>query len=652
MSPIALDAAFADELLELGDALCVLDSEFRVIRVNREQERITGLKREQSLGKSHWELWPDSAKPDSQLWVEYHRVQRERVSTQFETYYAPLDLWTHVTVHPTRAGGIAIFFRDVTAHRRSEQQRQLALDAAQMGWWVYDPASRVATYDRRYTDIYGVTGDRATIENFARLLHPDDLPTTMAAVEAALDPVAPRSYQAEYRVNRPDGQQRWVEAHGLATFEGAGAARRATLLVGTVRDITDRKLADLTLRQSEARTREALALLEQAIETTRKTEDRLRQGQKMEAVGNLAGGIAHDFNNLLTVILCSAESLKQALNKGEPLHEEAAEIARAGERAAAMTRQLLAFSRRQVLEPRIVDVAQLLRGLEQLLRRVVGEDLELLLLLDEGVHKLRLDPGQFEQVMLNLVINARDAMPDGGRLTIETANVVLDEAYVAEHPEAQLGPHVRIAVSDTGVGMTPEVRSRMFEPFFTTKEPGRGTGLGLSTVYGIVKQSGGSIWVYSEPGQGTTFRLYFPLAEGSEPYVPPPAAAQVNTRGKETVLLVEDDEQVRQTVHGMLRRAGYHVIAAANGGEALLICEQHTAAIHLLLTDVVMPKLNGRKLAERLHQLRPAMRVLFMSGYTENAIVHHGVLDSGLDFIAKPMSSEALLLKVRELLDR
>jgi len=284
--------------------------------------------------------------------------------------------------------------------------------------------------------------------------------------------------------------------------------------------------------------------------------------------------------------------------------------------------------------------------------RLLGEDIDITFLLNPKAHRCLLDPGQIEQVVLNLVVNARDAMPDGGRLTIETSNVSLDEAYVKHHPEAVTGPHLMLSVSDTGIGMTREVQAHLFEPFYTTKPVGRGTGLGLSTVYGIVKQSGGTIWVYSEPGQGTTFKLYFPEAVTHSELPIRAAVTPADHSGTEAILLVEDDQQVRTTVGGMLRRAGYHVIEASNGGEALMICEQHGGTIALLLTDIVMPKMNGRQLAERLRQIRPELRVIYMSGYTENVVVHHGVVDSGVDFLQKPLISNALLPKVRAVLDR
>ncbi|MBI2389111.1 MAG: PAS domain S-box protein [Deltaproteobacteria bacterium] len=449
---------------------------------------------------------------------------------------------------------------------------------------------------------------------------------------------------------RADGRTAWLRWEIVPWHDADGAVGGIVLFA---EDITRQKRVEAELRQSEARAREALAALERALEVTRRTEDKLRQAQKMEAIGQLAGGVAHDFNNLLTVILGNSEVLLEQLGTADPLRSDVTEIEKAGQRAAALTRQLLAFSRKQVLEPIDVDINALVNGLEKMLRRLIGEDVELTLLLEQRLPPCRLDPGQFEQALVNLAVNARDAMPDGGRLTIETANVVLDAAYVEAHPGATVGEHVRLTVTDTGTGMSREVQAHLFEPFFTTKELGRGTGLGLSTVYGIVAQSGGTIWVYSEPGQGTSFRLYFPRSQG--PAIGPRTAttsAAPSARGREAILLVEDDEQVRSTVAAMLRRAGYHVIPAANGGEALLIAEQYGGTIHLMLTDVVMPHLNGRKVAERIVKIRPAVRVIFMSGYSENAIVHHGVLDAGIDLLVKPISSDTLLAKVREVLDR
>jgi nitrogen-specific signal transduction histidine kinase/CheY-like chemotaxis protein len=387
------------------------------------------------------------------------------------------------------------------------------------------------------------------------------------------------------------------------------------------------------------------------ITEVRQTAELARQGQKMEAIGRLAGGIAHDFNNLLTAIMGYAELVRDALGPSHSSTADVLEIQAAGHSAANLTHQLLAFSRRQILQPQTIDLNDVIRRVESLLRRIIGEDVTLHLSLASPLAPVTVDPSQVEQVVMNLAVNARDAMPDGGRLTIETSVIDLDETYLFQHPGASVGTHVMLTVSDTGIGMDEATQKRLFEPFFTTKELGKGTGLGLATVYGIIKQSQGSVWVYSEPGRGSTFKIYLPIAV-AEP-VPQVATDRqpVSLDGTETVLIVEDQPEVRSVMRETLRRHGYAVIEAANGPEAILKSEQHTGTIHLLLTDVVMSGMSGRRLAEALHSTRPDLRVLYMSGYTDDAIVRHGVLDPGLAFVQKPFVADSLLRKVRDVLD-
>jgi two-component system cell cycle sensor histidine kinase/response regulator CckA len=380
-------------------------------------------------------------------------------------------------------------------------------------------------------------------------------------------------------------------------------------------------------------------------------EERLRQSQKMEAVGRLAGGVAHDFNNLLTVILGYSQILAEGVPAGSRLADSTSQIKSAADRASGITRQLLAFSRKQVLSPRVINLNDIMLNLDSLLRRLIGEDIEVLTVPDNNLGSVKADPGQIEQVIMNLALNSRDAMPQGGKLTLETANALLDESYTRRHQPAEPGRYVMLAVSDTGHGMTPETKARIFEPFYTTKEVGKGTGLGLSMVYGIVKQSGGFIWVYSEPGQGTTFKIYLPRVDQPAETSGADHRPRSVQRGTETILLVEDDSQLRQLSSSVLAHCGYKMLVASTPEEGLAICKENHRDIRLLITDVVMPRMNGRQLAEQILQVSPNVRVLYISGYTSNAIVHYGVLDPGLWFLPKPFTLSALMAKVREVLD-
>jgi two-component system cell cycle sensor histidine kinase/response regulator CckA len=395
-----------------------------------------------------------------------------------------------------------------------------------------------------------------------------------------------------------------------------------------------------------------LELFAEDVTERRALERQLRMAQKMEAVGRLSGGIAHDFNNLLGVIIGYSQVLKRSLKPENPLYEHAEEIEKASQRAVSLTRQLLAFSRQQVLEPVILNLNALLTDMEKMLPRLIGEDIALALALDPTLAQVKADPGQVEQVVMNLAVNARDAMPDGGQLTIQTANVNLDAAYTHQHPGSRVGSYVMLRVTDTGTGIDPEIQAQIFEPFFTTKERDKGTGLGLATVYGVVKQSGGYIAVDSEKGKGASFSVYLPRVEHAV------AALDLSTvppgksvRGSETILLVEDEESLRKLAHMFLRDNGYQVLAAGDGAQALQLARQHTGPIHLLLTDVVMPGINGRVLAERLAPGQPGMKILYMSGYTDSFIAGHGVLEAGSHLLHKPFTEETLTRKVRELLD-
>ncbi|OGG56641.1 MAG: hypothetical protein A3F84_08440 [Candidatus Handelsmanbacteria bacterium RIFCSPLOWO2_12_FULL_64_10] len=424
----------------------------------------------------------------------------------------------------------------------------------------------------------------------------------------------------EVQLKRKDGSLFWTETYG-APFRNAAGEVVGTL--GATTDITERK----------------------------RLEEQLRQAQKMEAVGRLAGGIAHDFNNLLQVIMGFSEFLLTRLAPGDPSRREVEEIYKAGERAASLTRQLLAFGRRQVLRPKALDLNALVSDMGRMLRRLISEDVDLVTVLRPGLGRVKADPGQIEQVIVNLAVNARDAMSEGGKLTVETENVSLDEAYVREHPDASPGLHVRLTVSDTGCGIDPEIRPHLFEPFFTTKEAGKGTGLGLATVYWIVTQSGGHISVASEPGEGSTFSIYLPRAEDPAEAAPSADATVELPRGSETLLLVEDDELVRNLVGMILRRCGYAVLEASDGQEALRVSGCHPGPVHLMVADVVMPRMNGHELAQRLTPLRPEMKVLYISGYANDADVRQDALEGDIHLLQKPFTPEVLARRVREVMD-
>jgi PAS domain S-box-containing protein len=395
-----------------------------------------------------------------------------------------------------------------------------------------------------------------------------------------------------------------------------------------------------------------LTAQKRAEEALRRSEEQLRQAQKMEAIGRLAGGVAHDFNNLLSVILSRASILLEEMAPGDAIRDDLEEIASAGQRGADLTRQLLMFTRQEVVAPRVLDLNLAVANLDKLLRRVVGEDVELAYHRTEVPELVQADPSHLDQVIMNLVVNARDAMPSGGKLTLETRSMVLDEDYARTHLGVAPGPYVMLAVSDTGTGMDRETQKRIFEPFFTTKERGKGTGLGLSTVLGIVERAGGAVWVYSEPGRGTTFRVYLPRVKGEpDAEASGPTSVEADLRGTETILLVEDEDQIRRVAREILLKQGYRVIEARNGVEAMAEAEKHPGPIDLLLSDVVMPQMGGPELAERLVRIRPTMKVLCMSGYTDDALLRHGALKGSIAYLQKPITPATLARKTRTVLD-
>jgi len=523
-------------------------------------------------------------------------------------------------------GAIVVNFRDVSerrtaeaALRESEERYRTLVEGVRDIIFALSPEGTIASLNPAFETITGLRREEWVGQPFERLVHPEDLPLALEllgrVVRGELRPAS------QFRVRTAKGDYRVGEFSATPQLHEG----RLVGILGIGRDVTERV----------------------------QLEQQLRQAQKMEAVGRLAGGIAHDFNNILTAITGYADLLLEDLGATDPRRQDADEIHKAADRAAGLTRQLLAFSRQQVLQPTVLEVNKLVSDLEKMLRRLLGEDVELGTRLAPTTGRVKADPGQLEQVIMNLAVNARDAMPNGGKLTLETGNVDLDEAYAADHYPGRAGPFVLLAVSDTGIGMSEETQAHMFEPFFTTKEKGKGTGLGLATVYGIIKQSGGFIWVYSEVGHGTTFKLYLPRVEELAERASQPAQAPARAaRGTETVLVVEDEAPVRSVARQVLERHGYTVLEAPSAEAALDLATRYSGTIHLLLTDVVMPGLNGRELASRLATLRPDARVIFMSGYTDDAVTRHGVLEPGSTYVQKPFTPDAIARKVREVLDR
>ncbi len=503
------------------------------------------------------------------------------------------------------------------ALRDTEERYRDLVENAHDIIYEHDLEGNYTSTNKAFEQITGYSREETLKLNIARTLAPEYVEKAKEMVRRKLTGESITAY--ELQLVAKDGTRVSVEVNTRLVFQNGVPIG----IQGIARDVTERKLL----------------------------EEQLRQSQKLEAVGQLAGGVAHDFNNLLTVIGGYADLALSRLPADDSLRRNLKEINNASDRAASLTRQLLAFSRKQVLQPRVFALDTIVANLEKMLRRMIGEDIKFKTNLSATIGNVKADPGQIEQVIMNLVVNARDAMPSGGKLTIETKNVELDEAYAREHISTIPGSYVLLAVSDTGTGIDEQTKKHIFEPFFTTKESGKGTGLGLSTVYGIVKQSGGNIWVYSEPGKGTTFKIYLPrVGEPAEEHWLAATAVQL-PEATETVLVVEDSEMVRNLAKEVLETGGYRVLAAASGREALVVCEQFKETIHLLLADVVMPEMSGPELGSRLVSLYPRMRVLYMSGYSGHAIVHHGLLNEGINFIEKPFTPASLAQKVRQVLE-
>ncbi len=515
--------------------------------------------------------------------------------------------------------------RAEAALRESEKRFQQFYDESPVGYHEVDTKGRITRVNRKELAMLGYTAGEMLGKPLWNFFVEEDTTRHVTLAKLSGDISFHDTFERTYRRKGGTTLPVFIEDRLLRDKGGQIIGMRSA-----VEDITERR-----------QTQEAL----------RKSEEQLRQWQKVEAIGRLAGGVAHDFNNLLMTIKGCSELLLNAFDRRDPRREEVEEILKAADRATSLTRQLLAFGRRQVLQPQLLDLNSIVMNMDKMLRRLIGEDVQLITSLDSELWSVKVDPGMIEQVIMNLVVNSRDALPNGGKLTIETSNVVHDEEYASAHISVKPGHYVMVAVSDNGCGMDKEIQSHLFEPFFTTKEKGRGSGLGLSTVYGIIKQSGGNIWAYSEPGQGTTFKIYLPRVEKTAKMYKPKARPSTAPGGTETILLVEDEEAVRTMVSRILQNKGYTVLEARHGHEAIDICERYQEPIHLMVTDVIMPQMSGRELAERLAPMLPDMKVLYMSGYPDNTIVQHGVLEPGTAFLQKPFTLNALELKVREVLD-
>lgn len=598
--------------------------------VSNQATRLSGYTPEEWLSSP--DFWVSHLHPEDRGVVDICRQAVEkREDHQFDYRMIAADgrvIWLRdfVTVdvregEPLRLRGVMV---DITEHKRaefellqSEERYRDLVENAHDIIYEHDLAGNYTSINKAGEKITGYSRAETLNLSLAQTVAPEYMEKARLMLCRKLGGQPVTAYELE--IISKDGRRIATEVNTRLVLQNG----RAVGVQGIARDVTERK----------------------------QLEEQLRQSQKLEAIGQLAGGVAHDFNNLLTVISGYSDLLLRRLPEDSPYRSNVAEIKKAGDRASGLTRQLLAFSRKQILQPKVLDLNTVVSDVDKMLRRLIGEDIDLLTLREPHLGQVKADPGQIEQVIMNLVVNARDAMPNGGKITLETANVSLDEEYSLQHVEGRPGTYVMLAVSDNGLGMDPEVRNRIFEPFFSTKGPGRGTGLGLSTVYGIVKQSGGNILVYSEPGKGSTFKVYLPRVDAVAEDDAARGGLGEAPRGNETLLLVEDEAQVRQIAQQILETLGYTVLIAENGEQALAIANEYEHDIHLMVTDVVMPVMSGRELVEHLGQVRPETAVIYMSGYTDDAIVRHGLMDERLAFIQKPFTADALARKVRLVLD-
>ena len=623
----AMDRA-NDSVLWVGDG-------GEIIYANDSACSMLSYSREELLSMTVFDIDPDFPR---QNWENHKEQMRRDRTMSFESRHVakdgrifPVEVSSNYFEIDGRFCACA-FDRDISDRKQaeaalmeSEKRFRLLVQNSNDIIQIMDPYGVPTYVSDQVTRILGYQPEELVGVHSFGLVHPDDMPAILETIAAGLGTPG-KVAEVEYRIRHKNGHWVHMEAVGCNLLHDPAVNG----IVLNIRDVSERKKAD---------------------EERHKLQEQLQQAMKMEAVGRLAGGVAHDFNNLLTGISGNVQLALLDMQPNDPLSDTLKEVGRAADSAASLTRQLLAFSRKQLIEPRMLDLNELISSMHKMLARLIGEDIRLHTLPGTELGVVKVDPGQFEQILVNLVVNARDAMPNGGKLVIETSNVELDEEYCRTHNYARPGRHVMLAVSDTGVGMSQHTKEHLFEPFFTTKEKGKGTGLGLATIYGTVKQAGGNIEVYSEEGQGTTFKIYLPRVEEAAEKLETGGVTTAMPGGKETILLVEDEEMVRNLATRLLKRLGYDVLSASSGGDAIVAAEEHSAPIHLLLTDVVMPGMNGRQLADRIAEIHAETKVLYTSGYTENAIAHHGVIDKGLAFIGKPYTPQTLAKAIRKVLD-
>jgi PAS domain S-box-containing protein len=630
-------------LRTINDAVIVLDPKGEVVFMNAPAENMTGWKQKEAAGKTVAEIFKivdgdsqtaatdgavTAAGGERQSWL----VAKDGRKIPIEDEAVPLrDEAGNLT-------GAILVFRDISARRQAQANekrfRQMAENIREVFWMLDAKQATFIYVSPAYEEIWGRSCESLyqQPQSFLEVIHPEDRDRVIAAQAKQL---AGELTHEEYRLRRVDGEERWIWDRRFPIKDKNGEVYR---IVGIAEDITERKRTEEALRQSE---------------------EQLRKSQRLEAIGRLAGGLAHDFNNMLTAIIGTSELAMLELHRDHPVRRDLKEIKQTADRAAKLTRQLLAFARQQIIAPGILNMNDLLLNLDKMLRRLIGEDIELVIAPASDIGLVKVDAGQIEQVVVNLAVNARDAMPQGGKLILQTENVTVDQKTSSLPAELPPGDYVLLTVRDTGLGMSKEAQSHLFEPFFTTKEVGKGIGLGLATCYGIIKQNGGHIEVESVVDEGSTFRIYLPRLDKMAEAMPEQERAGVlppggRPSGNETVLLVEDEPTVREVATRILREQGYNVLVAANGDEALnLVRSRPSEPLHLLVTDVVMPRMSGRVVADQLRATRPEMKVLFISGYSDDTLTRHGASpDTNLNFLQKPFSPSLLAYKIREVLDK